>query len=45
MVNLDTLVERLDIPMLFVGVKDPDPVGSKASLAELFFDKLQSWYS
>ena len=31
---------KLDIPMLFVGVKDPDPVGSKASLAELFFDKL-----
>lgn len=31
---------KLDIPMLFVGVKDRDPVGSKASLAELFFDKL-----
>jgi hypothetical protein len=31
---------KLDIPMLFVGVKDPNPVGSKASLAELFFDKL-----
>ena len=26
--------------MLFVGVKDSNPVGSKASLAELFFDKL-----
>ena len=31
---------KLDIPMLFVGVKDLNPVGSKASLAELFFDKL-----
>lgn len=31
---------KLDIPMLFVGVKDPNPVGSKASLAELFFDEL-----
>jgi NAD+ kinase len=31
---------KLEIPMLFVGVKDSDPVGSKASLAELFFDKL-----
>ena len=32
---------KLGIPMLFVGVKDPNPVGSKAILAELFFDKLQ----
>ena len=37
---MDTSVESLEIPMLFVGVKDPNPIGSKASLAELFFDEL-----
>jgi hypothetical protein len=31
---------KLEIPMLFVGIRDPNPIGSKASLAELFFDEL-----
>lgn len=31
---------KLEIPMLFVGVRDPNPIGSKASLAELFLDEL-----
>ena len=35
---MDTLVERF--PHAFCRSQDPDPVGSKASLAELFFDKL-----
>ena len=26
--------------MIFVGVMDPNPIGSKASLAEIFLDKL-----
>ncbi|MGB7675435.1 MAG: hypothetical protein WBL54_02810, partial [Nitrososphaeraceae archaeon] len=31
---------KLEIPMIFVGVMDPNPIGSKASLAEIFLDQL-----
>ncbi|MGB8100924.1 MAG: hypothetical protein WCE96_04515, partial [Nitrososphaeraceae archaeon] len=31
---------KLEIPMIFVGVKDPNPIGSRASLAEIFLDQL-----
>jgi NAD kinase len=32
---------RLMIPMLFVGVSDPNPLGSKARLAEIFLENLK----
>jgi NAD kinase len=31
---------KLEIPMIFVGVMDSNPIGSKASLAEIFLDQL-----
>lgn len=31
---------KLEIPMIFVGVMDPNPIGSRASLAEIFLDQL-----
>ena len=32
---------KLEIPMIFVGVMDPNPIGSRASLAEIFLDQLR----
>ncbi len=32
---------RLMIPMLFVGISDPNPLGSKARLAEIFLENLK----